>query len=625
MQSPEGGKLEFGDFTIDLSQATLWRDGTQVKIQPQPLVVLRSLAAKRGEIVTREELRALLWGDATHVDFEQGLNFCIRHIRVALNDSAREPKYIETLPKQGYRLIAPVSATEPPVERMPDAVPPPQQDFPWKWVAVGAIAVTLAAGATLRMRSITMRSLDPGQDTSPSIVVVPLVNRTGDAHLEYLADGITSDIIRRLASVPSLKVISRTSAMSVKTKNLDARSAATLFGVNRIITGSIQGSTKDLAVDIEVADGRDGSVVLSRAYAPGTTDLAVLGSTVAEDIARGVKLRLSPQDRATLRKQITTSPEALDLFMRSEVLLDSDDPPKIQQAAERSSQAVEKDPKFALAINQEAAAETVLGLYYDDPRKHLPKAKELALRALSLDDTVAETHGILGVIALTYDWDFREAERQLILASGRMNHAALEKLACVTHLMASTGRAVKGEDEVRAALVENPMATALLQELGCNAYYAGQYERALIGYRRALEAGPGSITALWGLGKTYAQMGKYEEALGALQHASVHGFTPPVILSEVGYVYGRMGNTKAARDTLHRLNEMSGKIFVDPFFPAEIQLGLGDQDATFRGLNEAYKVRSTILVSIHSDPKWFGLREDPRFRQLEKQIGFGKD
>jgi hypothetical protein len=149
--------------------------------------------------------------------------------------------------------------------------------------------------------------------------------------------------------------------------------------------------------------------------------------------------------------------------------------------------------------------------------------------------------------------------------------------------------------------------------------------RALIGYRRALEAGPGSITALWGLGKTYAQMGKYEEALGALQHASVHGFTPPVILSEVGYVYGRMGNAKAARDTLRRLNEMSGKIFVDPFFPAEIQLGLGDQDATFLGLNEAYNVRSTILVSIHSDPKWFGLREDPRFQQLEKQIGFGKD
>jgi len=620
MQSPEDGKLEFGDFTIDVSQATLSRDGTQVKIQPQPLMVLRALAARRGGIVAREELQALLWGDATHVDFEQGLNFCIRHIRVALNDSAREPKYIETLPKQGYRLITPVSAGERPVERVPDAVPPRRRDFPWKWVAAGAMAVTLATGAALRMRSIYQ-----GQDTSPSIVVVPLVNRTGDAHLEYLADGITSDIIRRLALVPSLKVISRTSAMSVKTKNLDVRSAATLFGVNRIITGSIQGSAKDLAVDIEVADGRDGSVVLSRAYAPGATDLAVLGSTVAEDIARGVKLRLSDQDRATLRKQSTTSPEALDLFMRAEVLLDSDDPPKIQQSAEISSQAVEKDPKFALAMNQEAAAETVLGLYYDDPRKHLPKAKELALRALSLDDTVAETHGILGVIALTYDWDFREAERQLILASGRMNHEALEKLACVTHLMASTGRAIKGEDEVRAALVDNPLATALLQELGCNAYYAGQYERALIGYRRALEAGPGSITALWGLGKTYAQMGKYQEALGVLQNASVHGFTPPVILSEVGYVYGRMGNAKAARDTLRRLKEMSGKIFVDPFFPAVIQLGLGDQDATFLGLNEAYNVRSTILVSIHSDPKWFGLREDPRFRQLEKQIGFGED
>src|SRR5277367_6817527 len=213
MQSPEGGKLEFGDFTIDVSQATLSRDGTQVKIQPQPLMVLRALAARRGGIVAREELRTLLWGDATHVDFEQGLNFCIRHIRVALNDNARDPKYIETLPKQGYRLLTPVSADELPVERVPDAVPPRRRDFPWKWVAAGAMAVTLATGAALRMRWIYQ-----GQDTSTSIVVVPLVNRTGDAHLEYLADGITSDIIRRLALVPSLKVISRTSAMSVKTK-----------------------------------------------------------------------------------------------------------------------------------------------------------------------------------------------------------------------------------------------------------------------------------------------------------------------------------------------------------------------------------------------------------------------
>jgi TolB-like protein/DNA-binding winged helix-turn-helix (wHTH) protein/tetratricopeptide (TPR) repeat protein len=619
MQSSEGGRLEFGDYTFDVSQGTLWRNGQQVKIQPQPLMVLRALVAKRGETATREELRSLLWGNATHVDFEQGLNFCIRHIRVALNDNAREPKYVETLPKQGYRLIAPVSAGEPAVAPVPDGVPTPRRDSPWKWVAAGVIVVSLAAGALIRMRSI-----DQGQDTSPSIVVLPLINRTGDAQLEYLADGITSDIIRRLALVPGLKVISRTSAMSVKMKNLDVRSAATLFGVNRIIAGSIQGSARDLTVDIEVADARDSSVVLSRTYSPGTTDLAVLGSTVAEDIVHGVKLKLSQQDRATLRKQITTSAEALDLYMRAEVLLDSDDPPKLQQSVKMSSRAVQKDPKFALALKQEAGAETVLGLYYDDPRKHLPRAKEMALHALSLDDTLAETHGILGVIALTYDWDFREAERQLILATGRMNHDALEKLACVTHLMASTGRATKGEDEVRAALKENPLATALLQELGCNAYYAGQYERALIGYRRALETGPGSITALWGLGKTYAQMGKYEEALGALNHSTAHGFTPPVILSELGYVYGRMGNAKAARDTLHRLNEMSETMFVDPFFPAVVELGLGDLDATFRGLNEAYNVRSTILVSIHSDPKWAGLRKEPRFQQLENQIGFGK-
>lgn len=614
MSSPGGKRLEFGEFIIDVDHATLWRDGKQVKIQPQPLMVLRALAEERGEIVSRERLRTLLWGDATYVDFEQGLNFCIRHIRVALNDNDRERKYIETVPKQGYRLIPSVTA-DPSAEHAPLEIPIRRQDFPWKWVA-GAIAVMLAAGAIIGTRFSRQ-----GHDTA-SIAVLPLVNKTGDPNLEYLADGITSDLIRRLALVPGLKVIARTSAMSVKAKSLDVRSAATLFGVNRIISGSIQGGAKDLVVDIEVADGRDSSVVLSRSYGPGKTDLAVLGSTVGEDIARGVKLKLSQQDRATLRKQITTSPQALDLYMRGEVLLDSDEPPKLQQSIDLSLQALGKDPNFALAMEQQANAETLLGVYYDDPRRHLPKAKELALRALALDDTLAETHGILGVIALTYEWDFQEAERQLILASGRLNPGALEKLACVTHLMASTGRAIQGEDQVRSSLAANPFAAILLQELGCNAYYARQYERALLGYRRALEMGPGSVTALWGLGKTYAQIGRYDEALDALKHASADGFTPPVILSEVGYVYGRMGDAKAARDMVSRLTEMRRSVFVDPYFLAVIQLGLGDQNAMFRSLNDAYGVRSTILVSIHSDPKWVDVRKDPRFKQLEKQIGF---
>jgi tetratricopeptide (TPR) repeat protein len=226
------------------------------------------------------------------------------------------------------------------------------------------------------------------------------------------------------------------------------------------------------------------------------------------------------------------------------------------------------------------------------------------------------------VIALTYEWDYPEAERRLMLATGRMNPTALTLLACTTHLMSTTGRFGNAEDEVRRVLSANPLSVGLTAELGCTAYYARQYERAVHGYNQALTLKPDDIVGLWGLGKSYAQLGKYREALDALHRApKPQGEYPPVILGEIGYVYARSGDKSAARSTLSRLREMSGKTFVDPYFRAQIHHALGETDAALGALQEAYDKRSSILVAIHTDPKWDGLQQSPRFRELLGRTG----
>jgi tetratricopeptide (TPR) repeat protein len=204
-----------------------------------------------------------------------------------------------------------------------------------------------------------------------------------------------------------------------------------------------------------------------------------------------------------------------------------------------------------------------------------------------------------------------------------MQSSALQGLACSAHLLQMSGRWDRSaEDEIHSELEVNPISSNLIAELGCTAYYARKYDRALQGFTRALTIQPSSVIAIWGLGKTYAQMGKFQEALDALDRASEEGgMLPPPILGEQGYIYGRMKNRQQAQRILDRLTAMSTKVFVDPFFRAEVYLGLGDTAKTMEALNEAFAVRSAIIISFHTDPKWDPLQQDRRFQELAGRIG----
>jgi len=489
-----------------------------------------------------------------------------------------------------------------------------------RWALAGALAAGLAVAALAFFRPASPAKVIPSR---ASIAVLPFVNKTGDPNLEYVVDGATSDLIRRLSMVPELRVISTASVMALKGKDLTTTAAAQRLGVDNILSGSIQGTGKEATLDVEVSRGKDGSVFLARHYAPREPDPIRFLSTVAQDLAAGMRIRLDQSVRDSLNKPLTANAAALDSYLKAGPLISGDNPAELGAAVKLLSDAVQKDPRFAAAISELAEVHIYLGLYYDDPRLHMPEAKALASKALGIDDSLQQPHVALGLVALVYDWDYDEARRQLILSSGRMQPSAIEHLACSTHLLSMSGRwNHDAEEEIHSALESNPISAMLTSELGCAAYYARRYDRALLGYTRALTLQPASVSAVWGLGKTYGQMGKLQEALDALDRSPTPGgMPPPIILGEQGYVYGRLNNRQQAERILGRLSEMSAKTFVDPFFRAEIYLGMGERANCIHALKDALTVRSSIVVSILTDPKWDSLQNDPGFREVARTIG----
>ena len=268
------------------------------------------------------------------------------------------------------------------------------------------------------------------------------------------------------------------------------------------------------------------------------------------------------------------------------------------------------DPKFTIAWSDLAQAHLLLGIYFEDPRQHMPQASEYATRALQLDPEYGEAHGTLGLVKLLYDWDYAAATSEL--ASIKDEQSALTVLSCTSHLMAQTGRTRDADEMVHRMLGYDPQSAQLIGELGCIDYYRGDYENAMRHYREAMAKDPHSPVPYWGLGKTLSLQGKYGEAVKVMrQFKPANGFEPPLLTAEIGYALGREGKTSEAQQEIAELREESKSAFVDPYLVSLIYLGMGDEQVTLQWLNRAYVVRSPFLISISTEPKWKAMIERP--------------
>ena len=473
-----------------------------------------------------------------------------------------------------------------------------------RWAVAGLVLLGLVAAGVWRWHSSRKQvSSELGGGQQIALAVLPFANETGDKTNDYLADGLTDNLIRQFSEIPPLKVMARSAVYRYRSSTDKAVSVGRSLHVNSVLTGEIHQVNGKLIVDTELSNVSDGSIIESHRYLPEDYDLRPVQASIAQDLIHGLKIELDARQSAHILRPVSSSTEAYEEMLRGESAVRGNSPIGIHNAIGHFEQAVKLDPKFTIAWSDLGQAHLLLGTFFEDPRQHMPQAIEYATRALQLDPELGEAHGTLGLVYLLYDWDYAAASSEL--ASARSEQSALTVLSCTAHLMAQAGRTRDADEMIHRMLGYDPQSAQLIGELGCIDYYRGDYEGAMQHYREAMTKDAHSPIPYWGLGKTLSLEGKYGEAVKVLrQFKLANGFEPPLLTAEIGYALGREGKTREAERVIAELREESKSAFVDPYLVSLIYLGMGDEQATLQWLNRAYVVRSPFLISISTEPKW---------------------
>jgi len=609
-------RLRFGDYELDSRSEKLLRDGRPVKIQPQPLRVLAVLAEHRGEIVSREQLRERIWGAATFVEFDQGLNYCIRQIRVALGDEASKPAYVETLPKQGYRFIASVTGPEPQEAEhsIANAGTEPVVDlgrprFRWKW-AVAVLALVLIIGATAWR-------LWPRADAHHirSIAVLPLRNNSRDPDQQYFADGMTEVLTTGLAQLSELTVIAKTSVMRYQGTQKSTPEIARELNVDALVEGSVQTSNGHVLITAELIDGSTDRHLWAKSYERNIGDALALQNEMAQAIAAEINLRLTPDEQSRLVLQRSTNPEAQEAYLRG--LYWYDQGQNWGKSFAYLLDATKKDPNFAPAYA--ALSTTYPFMIYEQnmPMKEAyPEWRTAAFKAIELDDGSAEAHVSLGFLLLNHDWNWTEAERELKRAIQLNPNLAPAHLWYSADL-GSMGRLDEALAEGARSVQLSPYSRLANSLYAQQLIGAGQFPKALEQARKMLEFAPAHGV----MGLAYEQMGDLNKAIAEFQNQvndSKRNFTS---LANLAHAYAVAGDKPQALKLLAELQDLRKRRSVDSFEIAIVYAGLGDKDRAFEWLDKGYDERPSNLPDIKVDPRMNPLRSDSRYHELLLRMG----
>ena len=414
MNTAANKQVKFGLFEFDPGTGDLRKEGVTVKLQAQPAKVLGLLVRRAGELVTRQEIQDEVWGE-NFVDFDQGLNFCIRQIRIALNDQADSPIYIETVPRQGYRFIAPVASIAETASEEEATPAPVSTGSRLKWVILSLAALAIVALGLWFMPRQENRT-DTGRRM---LAVLPFDNFTGDAGQDPICDGLTEELIATLSRLNpnQLGVIARTSAMRYKTEKKPVDRIGQELAVDYLIEGSVRGGAGRLRITVQLIRVADQSHLWARSFDRGGDDILGVQREVSESVAQSLALELLPKRLVEVGTEHSPAREA---YLKGKYLLAKQDSGVAGQAVEFFQQAVAADPGYAAAYVGLAEARIRLNL---TPREKLAPARESLSRAQQLDETLAEAHCLSGEIARRYElnWNLarREFERAIELEPGR--------------------------------------------------------------------------------------------------------------------------------------------------------------------------------------------------------------
>ena len=626
---PAARRLCFAVFELDLRAGELRKRGVKLHLQGQPLQVLAALLNRAGDVVTRDELRAEIWTADTFVDFDHSLHNAIARLREVLGDSVETPQYIETLPRRGYRFIAPVTG----VEIQPPG--PTTQSGQPREASVGlrpskpraTLAFTLLAFLAIASVLWLVRTASRRTAAAPrlrSIAVLPLDNLSGDPSQDYFVDGMTDELITDLAKVGSLRVISRTSVMRYKGTKKGLPEIARELKVDGIVEGSVMRSGQRVRITAQLLDAHTDQHLWAETYERDLGDVLGLQSEVAEAIAQEVRAQSTPQQQAQFRSARSVNPEAYDAYLRGRFYFTTGftKPDSLKKAQRHFEESIQKDPDFALAYAGLADTYVYLAFSGQLSRDRAYRSAKQALgKALELDDTIGEAHDTLGVLNWRFDWDWDAAEREFnrAIALAPSYSCAHEDRAIY---LGFTGRRAEALAEItKINQLDSGPSSAMAESA---AYYElRDYPSLIEASRRGVLSDPNDWFQHYYLGVGYEGMGKLLDAISEYQKAMEmsDGDQGPTV--SLAHAYLAVGKRAEGENILRDLERESKSAYVSPYIIATIYAGLGQKDRAFEFLEKAYLERALDLTwFLKADPRIDSLRSDPRFQSLLRRVGF---
>ncbi|MCI0487880.1 MAG: protein kinase [Blastocatellia bacterium] len=454
-----------------------------------------------------------------------------------------------------------------------------------------------------------------------SLAILPFANASDDPDMEYLSDGITESIINNLSQLPKLKVMARSTVFRYKGKPADPQEVGEALGVRVVLTGRVLERGDQLIIKAELVDASDGSQIWGEQYNRNRSAIFAVEEEISKEISEKLRLKLSGTEKRQLGKRYTEKTAAYHLYLKGRYSWNKRTVEGLNRGIEYFEQAITEDPNYALAYAGLADSYNILASYSALPsRDAFTRAKTAALKALELDDELAEAHTSLALIRFGCDWNWREAEREYELAI-KLNPGYATAHLWYALYLAAMGRFDEAFREIKRAQELDPLSLPINTNAGWIMHLARRYDEAIEQYRKTLELDPGFILAHRRLGQTYKQKGMYDEAIEELQIALALSGDDTETVAALGHAYAKSGRELGAVKVLEALKQLSKERYIPAYFIARIHIGLGEKDRAFEWLEKTCEERYGFLVYLKVDPVFDPLREDARFADLMRRVG----
>ena len=641
--------VSFGVFEADLDNRQLAKSGYRIRLQDKPFQVLALLLERQGLVVTREELKERLWPADTFVEFDVGLNTAIKKLRAALGDAADNPRFVATVPRVGYRFLLPVSTVEfsiavgekanPQVPRTkagpgePTASPEPSRDpraetshsrvrslllsrfgvFQWSMLAL----VVLGVGVGIKlMVKRAAPVLDPA--AIQAIAVLPLQNMPADPAQEYIADGMTDEIITDLAKLAGPKVISRTSAMQYKNTRKTIPEIARELNVGAVVEGSVERSGDRMRIRVQLIEAATDHHLWAEAYDRQLSDVLKLEADLAQDISREIQLHLTLQQRRSMAEARTLNPNAFEDYLQGRHYWAMRTEEGLAKAIEYFKHAIQEDPGDARSYAGLADCYIVQPMITQTQEAETAqKAREAAQKALSLDGSLADAHLAMAEIDFYQDWNFSAAEKEF-RKTLELNPNSATGHQWYGEFLSVFGRHEEAIRELEMAVALDPLSAIVHHQAGQSLQQARQYDRAIREYQQALKLNPNLYVSYEAMYWAYRRQGKFEAAIQAMQGALPYWQASQgmdVVIHQLSSSYARGGKTGFLRQSaeMHRH-------FRDKLYLARDYMDLGERERALQQLEHIFKSRDALELWILEDVEFDAIRSDPRFQSLVMTI-----